>query len=56
MILTIDLSSSEVNKKLRDENDTLREMVESNKSIAASPSDVRFLLQKRNSHRVISFF
>jgi hypothetical protein len=30
----------EVNKTLRDENDTLRAVIESNKSVA-SPSDVR---------------
>ncbi|CAF0765198.1 unnamed protein product [Adineta ricciae] len=40
----------EVNKKLRDENDTLREMVESNKSIAASPSDLA-LTSKRSLSR-----
>ncbi|UJR25475.1 hypothetical protein I4U23_006821 [Adineta vaga] len=40
----------EVNKNLRDENDTLREMIESNRSIKASPSDVA-LISKRSMSR-----
>ncbi len=45
----------EVNKTLRDENDTLRAVIESNKSVA-SPSDVRHSANSSLKKTIIDYF